>query len=67
MHVSKWISNIAFYLQLKYMTCLVRNEPKLCKEKIFQLQFILNVLISKVCSPEFWCILSDLDMQLEQS
>ena len=44
-------------------------EQKLCEVKIFQLQFMSNVIRSwsKVCIQKFWYFLSGLDIQLEQS
>ena len=45
------------------------TKQNMCKEKIFQLRSMSNAItyLKKVCSQEFWYILSGLDIQHEQS
>ena len=60
---------------LRFMTCSMRIEQKMCKENIFQLQSMLNhqqlergkMCQWKVWGHKFWCALSDFEIWLKQS
>ena len=52
------------------MTCWMSIEWKMCWEKIFQLHLLSNMIIcvdQRFAVKSFGCILSDLNLQLEQS
>ena len=49
---------------LRFMTCLMSVKKNMCKEKMFQLKSISDVIKLIDSSQELECILSDLNIQI---